>query len=308
QEQLFSMHVGADALLDPTMRLTGTARDSVEWNSLPPTFYYESLFRQKPEANVLATLRLFNNVTREPMILSEHLNAIKTMAILTYGIWRWRLLGKGSSDVLSRNGGTVDVFTTFINNTLQWLTAKEDEKQVHVRPVKQIFTPNENVEFVGQAYDAKLSPVDNATVDVKITNGQTSYSLSLMPNGNGQYLGALSGLAQGDYTYQGKVTLGDKTLGEENGKFSVTDEGIEFQNTRMDAGLLRAVALKTGAKFAMPEQAAGLFDSVAAKKSFVPLNIEHKKEFELWTNVWMLSAALVCLCVEWFLRKRSGLL
>ena len=112
-------------------------------------------------------MRLFNTTTREPLILSERLNAMKSLAVLASGIWRWRLQGKGSADAIGHGSAAqitpaVDVYSTFITNAVEWLTAKNDERQTHIRPVKDIFSPREDAAFTAQVLDEKFSPIEDA--------------------------------------------------------------------------------------------------------------------------------------------------
>jgi len=77
---------------------------------------------------------------------------------------------------------------------------------------------------------------------------------------------------------------------------------------RMNATLLRSLAAQTGGMFATTQDAARLIDSLIANPRIAPATTVHASEIELWTNAWMLGAALALFCAEWFLRKRAGLL
>ena len=48
-------------------------------------------------------------------------------------------------------------------------------------------------------------------------------------------------------------------------------------------------------------------DLVKKLKSFSPRTITQKSEFALWNLPWMLAAAIFFFAVEWFVRKRSGM-
>lgn len=305
-EQTMSIVVPPDALADPVMRVLGDVHDSAAWHSLPPTTYLESGFKAKAGSVSLATMKLFNTVTHQPVILSQHLNRLRSIAVLTAGTWKWRLLGKGIAD--ATNSATPDVYTYFMSNAVQWLTSADADKPVRIQPVKSVFTPVEEIDIAGEVMDEKFSPVDDATVEATVTGASGTFNITLAPRGNGRYYGAVSKLPEGDYTVNGTARISSKALGTDNAKFTVADMGAEFQDLRMDAQLMRALAAQTGGQFATSQDAARLLDSVFANPRVAPATVVNTSEIELWTNVWLLAAALAAFCVEWFIRKQKGLL
>lgn len=305
-EQLVGISVPPDALADPVMRVQGDVRDSAAWHALPPSMYVESGFRAKPGSTVLATMRVFGTTSHQPVILSQHLNRSRALAVLSSGTWRWRLLGKGLADATGSQ--QPDVYTAFFTNVVQWLTAAESDKPVRIQPVKQVFTPGEEIQLAGEVMDAKFAPVDDATVEATVSGAAGTFAITLAPKGNGRYQGSLSRLPEGDYTLTGAARVRENPLGTDAGKFTVADLGAEFQDVKMNATLLRSIATHTGGVFASSGDARRLLDSLFANPRVAAATTVHSSEVELWTNVWMLAASLAAFCVEWFLRKRKGLL
>ncbi|HEX9971660.1 MAG TPA: hypothetical protein VGD14_06280, partial [bacterium] len=74
--------------------------------------------------------------------------------------------------------------------------------------------------------------------------------------------------------------------------------------TRMDETLLQQLALKTGGIFYTENNYANL-DSVL---NFPSRKIVESREFELWNRIILLIAVIIFLSIEWFIRKRSGML
>jgi hypothetical protein len=271
------------------------------WNKLPPIYKSQSTFHAKPEAVVLGFPRMQGVLLNEPMMLTRNLNRQKSMAILGYGLWRWRLMTQGTPE-------TEQLLGIFLGNSIQWLTTREDNKPVRIVTTKESFTRGEPVEFVGMVYDAAARPIDNAQVRVTAKTGEREFSAILRPIGNGRYEGSIDGLEEGEYAYRGTATSDNQSLGDDAGRFSVGELNLEFQDTRMNASLLRELAHRTGGRFYLPGDLSSLKNDLASSAALAPRESIHTSTFELWNWRYSLAVIVLLLGIEWFLRKRSGML
>jgi hypothetical protein len=126
--------------------------------------------------------------------------------------------------------------------------------------------------------------------------------------GNGRYEGRIDGLPEGDYVFEARATDGQAELGTDAGRFAVGGMNVEFQDTRMNRAVLQEMATATGGAFFT----VGNFDSavaaVRALPTFVPSPVQDDRRFDLWTLPALLGAIIALLSVEWYLRKRLGML
>jgi hypothetical protein len=83
---------------------------------------------------------------------------------------------------------------------------------------------------------------------------------------------------------------------------------VEFLTTQMNAPLLRAVAARSGGLFLAPGEISRLSDSLAAKGFFIPRKTTDGTEIPLRAWPYMVAAIVALLGVEWFIRKRSGMM
>ncbi len=203
---------------------------------------------------------------------------------------------------------TAQVYPSFVVNGIKWLTTVEDTRPVKVTTTKESFSQGEPVQFVGQVYDASARPVDDAQLRVAARSGSTVLEADLRPIGNGRYEGVLEGAGQGDYTFSATATLNGAALGEDKGRFSVGDLNLEFQDTRMNAELLRQLADRSGGRYLEPNQINDLDAALTSQSSFAPNVQQQQREIELWNWRTVLLILILLLAVEWFLRKRSGML
>lgn len=289
----------------PLLRITGSEDDIKQWNSLPPLFRTETFVRVKPESEVLATMKINNTSLGEPLILKRQFQNSKSVAILGYGLHRWKLYGYAAE--IAKGRQAEDLLNVFVNNTVRWLSISEQIKPVKVRTSRKFYNENEAIEFFAEVYDAAFNPIDNAIVKVKLT-GADKREFTLSPTGNGNYYATIAGLRSGDYTFEAEGFLKDKALGTDNGRFSIGELSIEYMNLRMNYPLLKKIAEITGGKFYFPEQAASLIDDIKNNKSFRESSVRKRDDIVLWNQPYILLAVILLLSTEWFIRKRSGML
>jgi hypothetical protein len=277
------------------------AEDLSPWNKLPPIFKTETSFAARPEATVLGYSRVQGVLLKEPLMLTRNVNRQKSLIVLGYGLWRWRLMTQGTPE-------TERLLSTFLVNGVKWLTTREDSKPVMVTTTKESYTQGEPVEFVGQVYDASAQPVDNAQLRVMVREGGREFPAVLRSIGSGRYEGSIDGLSEGDYTFKALAVTDGQQLGEDNGRFAVGGLNLEFQDTRMNSSLLRQIAARTGGRYYSPDDFSTLVDDITTKPSFTPRKTLRATAFELWNWQYSLAVLILLFGAEWFIRKRSGML
>ncbi len=271
------------------------------WRDLPPLFRTESSFKARAGARTLATMRISNVAFDEPVLIARSLRRSKTLAFTAYGLWRWQL----AHEVL--DGRLPDIL---VSNGIRWLTAREDEKKVRIRPLKEFFDNGEAAVITAQVYNESYEPLEDAEVMVKISGSAADLErdLVLSPIGAGRYVASLEGLGEGDYTFTGAARREGNELGRDEGRFTVGEPAAEFLETRMNNVLLRQIAARTGGRFFHAADITGLQDAVSAAPDFIAAERENKRDIQLWNLAWLLAAAVLLFAVEWYLRKQSGMI
>ena len=269
------------------------------WNNLPPVFQASYNFDAKPGAEIISNIKVNNIVLNEPLILSRAFGGKRAIAVLAGEIWRWKLQTalKG-----------INLFDRFISNSVRWLNTPAEERKFNVKTSRKIYSVGENIQFSAQVYDESLNPVSNADVKLNIRSGDKKIQLDLQPLGNGLYEGSVQINKKGDYRFTGSATSDGKVLGKSSGTFNVGDLDIEMVNPRMDYEFLTLLAKETNGKF---------FDANNYKNIFPGINSVNEKsvreqlvtsEVDLWSNNWLMIIAILLFSLEWFLRKRAGML
>ncbi|MBI5324082.1 MAG: hypothetical protein HZB41_02170 [Ignavibacteriae bacterium] len=307
QEFLAIPDVKPEYASNPLLRVTGKDSDIDLWNQLPPVFRTETFVKVKPESEIVSGLKVNNAPLKEPLILTRAFGNKKSVAFLCYGLFRWKLLGY-ASELSKGRTGTPDLLDIIIENSRKWLSTPQDNKQVIIRTTKKLYTNNETVEFLGQIYDAANTPIENANVLVKVSGGNQERDLTLTSIGNGRYSGKLDGLSESDYYFSGTAINNGNKIGSDKGRFNVGQIALEFQDLRMNSSLLRTISDRTGGKFYLPENAKSFLKDLENLKNFKPKSVTIRNESALWNLPLFLIISILCFGIEWFLRKRAGML
>ncbi len=288
------------AKTNPLIILDGKA-EALDWEKLPPIYKTQANFRTKPESEILASVSIQNIVFPEPLIAIRTIAHQRSLGITGYGVWRWRLMAQG--DVKTEN-----LFPAFVTNAIRWLTTNEDEKRVRIVPVKESFTTGEPAQFTAQVYNELLRPVDDAELVLELTRGNEKTPLVMTSVGNGLYEGSATGLAEGDYTFVGKAAVNGAPVGEDKGRFTVGQLNVEFLETKQNKPLLEQMAYRTGGKYYPLSEGDSVIGDIRQNVHLTTKDLVHSAEIELWNWRYLAAFIVALFAVEWFLRKRMGML
>lgn len=271
------------------------------WSKLPPIFQSRINYRIKPGSEVLSQISINNTPIKRPLIITRKITTSRSISILASGIWRWKLLASSNN---------INFFDKFVSNCVKWLNASDKEKKVIIKPVKKLFSLNEDVEFTAQVYDESFNPVSNADVSLTATNKdkKSTVNINLNSKGNGLYEGIFQTANSGDYVYTGKAVLNNKLLGKVSGKFNIGETNVELINTNLNSELLKSLSHNSKGKYFTFNEKDKLIDLL---KSISKNNTKEKietSEISLWSNEWILIIIVLLFSVEWFVRRRLSMM
>lgn len=271
------------------------------WTALPPLTVTDVSWQPAPDATVLATATIRNVALDDPLVVLRRRSGSRSLAILAYGAWRWNNLPASLE--------TYDaVWPGLAGNLVQWLVAPEDDRPVRVRPAQSAFEGGERVEFYGQVYDESAQPVSGATVDIDVrTPDGTVLPFAMRSIGSGRYRAEAGALPEGTYSYTVSASRDDEQLGQDQGTFSVGALALEFRDTRADAALMRQIALRSGGQTGFADEVTRVSSDIASSGEMAARTRLEASSVRLWHRSPFLAVVLILLTVEWFLRKRRGL-
>jgi hypothetical protein len=109
----------------------------------------------------------------------------------------------------------------------------------------------------------------------------------------------------GDYAIEVTATEKGQPLGAARGRFIVFQQDLELDNASADAATLESLAAMTGGRSLAPEQLPELIQSLTKNTQDLEVQQETKKTF--WDTWTFFLTVVGLLTVEWYIRKRLGL-
>ncbi|MFZ5517375.1 MAG: hypothetical protein ACOY90_12090 [Candidatus Zhuqueibacterota bacterium] len=304
---------GADVFVLPQLTPRGTShpvtrideetiQNQQKWQEMPPIYLAQRNIIPRPGSDILLQTDIEQSMLRNvnkplPLLIAMKTTAHKSLAFLGHGIWRWDFLMWG----IGKNN---EMFARLVNNSIRWLITREDSKPVRIRPDEEIYRNGQKVTFTGEVYYEDYRPLDGAELKLKVISGQKTFEITLAGQGDGKYEGALPALEGGEYRFEGAATFRGRDLGADSGQFSVESFNLEFLQTRMNRPLLQQIADRSGGAYVTEENLAAL-DSLL---NFPPRFHTETREWELWNKLLLLIIVVLLLSVEWFIRKKNGML
>ncbi|MBX3439015.1 MAG: hypothetical protein KF861_16105 [Planctomycetaceae bacterium] len=204
----------------------------------------------------------------------------------------------------------------FWGQLLRWLTATERSagtQTVRIMTDRNRYDHGDRVDVTVRLIEPDGTPVVDAEVDVSAFLGEKQtkqVALTADEKVPGRYLGAFTGLAPGGYRIAPTggqvdrlVQLSSDSNAAETRITIASSESPELVNTQCNQALLRQIAEVTGGQV-VPPTAIGELLTLSAT---APEVIERIEREPLWNRWSLLGAAFACLCTEWILRKRLGL-
>ena len=275
------------------MRLSA-GDNAAAWSQLPPLVGANRFTGLKPTANVLA-----ESPQGQPLLVAGDYGNGRVLAFAGDSTWRWWMQGHQTDH------------KRFWRQVILWLAHKDEatEGAVRIKLAQRRYMPGSRVDFSVTAETAEGEPIPDAhfTAQVVAPDGKrTDVRLRQDVQTNGQMSGTFAETqGAGDYTIvvEAKRTL--EPIGTAKARFLVFEQDLELNNPAADVGALESLAAMTNGKAVAPEQLPKVLDEIKAGTK--ELEVETQTKDTLWDN-WNFFWCLVTLLVlEWFLRKKWGL-
>ena len=276
-------------------------RDGSLWRRLPPISLSETQWEAAAGATVLATAEIRGVSLPDPVLAVMRRGRVKTAALIAHGIWHWTLVPEDLEPESAR-------FAQLLGNLVQWLYAADDDRLVRVAPIESSFAEGETVLFRGEVYDEALRPLSDASLTLRLTSpGGQVFPYEMQPQGNGRFVIDLGALPAGSYTFDATAEFENAEVGVDRGAFSIGRRTLEYRQTRADFDLMRQIASRSGGTMVSSADVSGLGEAIRAASTFRPVSETSISQIRLWQRVPFLALVLLLLTVEWFFRKRWGM-
>jgi len=273
------------------MLLAPAEQNAAAWEKLPPLDGANRFSGIKQGAGILA-----ETSDAKPLLVAQEFGAGRVLAFAGDSTWHWVM------------GGQEAAHKRFWRQIVLWLARKDDATSgsVWVNLDQRRFAPGGRVEFTAGAKTAEGTRVPDARIEAVVIRPDGSKVPVRMRTEGEETSGTFTeGLTAGDYTLQVTATAGTQPLGEARARFLVYEQDLELDNPAADRGALEGLAAMTGGKTIAPEQLPQLIDHI--KKQLHDLDVETQIKKTLWDNWPFFLLFVSVIGLEWFLRKKWGL-
>ena len=197
----------------------------------------------------------------------------------------------------------------FWQQMIFWLAHKENDtdQPVWVQVEPRTFNAAAIVPLRFGARDEQGKPIDDARFQVQVL-APGARQIELTPRRDiDAFSSRFSETAEaGDYWVEVKASRGGQSVGlPARARFLVDARDLELDDPAADPGLMEQIAqLSGGARFA-PEQFGEAIEQLSAEPAITGLT--QATVIDLWDNWYVLGLFVALVSLEWFLRKRLGL-
>jgi uncharacterized membrane protein len=276
------------------LRLDTPSQNQERWEALASLEGANKLRRKNDLVEVLA-----ETPEGVPLLFANEVGRARVMAFAADTTYQWVLAGQG------------EAHQRFWRQVILWLSRKEmDEDQpVWVRVEPRNFAPGTPVGLTFGARTLEGEPLPDAKFDVEVLKpGGARQPLAPRRSGTENTADFTDSNTPGDHWARVSATHNNRLLGFDAWtRFIIDSRDLEMDNPAADLALLEEIAALTGGTSMPPEQFTSFLERLLAGDGLRKLEVTHLNRITLWDNWPFLLVFVGVMSVEWFLRKRRGL-
>ncbi len=293
----------ASGKVHPITRLLPDPKANEEaWAKMPPLADLNQVRGARGETLLSASGD--GAATGSPLLTIGRFGKGRTLALMTDDVWRWNFIAVGNRE-------TPQNHLKLIRQAVRWLAQEPAFEQVQIRPIPTS-RPGEKVAIKLRVLKDDFTPTAQASVQLRVfgPEGEPSLVSATADSEEGEYTGEYTPTKEGSYRVEAEANLAGKTLGRDKTSFSVAFPYGESDDGRPRTDLLKQIAEAShGEFFSINDWNDKALNKIAAKlESHAPSQIVEQRQTRLWSTLWPFSIILALLSVEWWMRRKWGLI
>lgn len=273
---------------------------------------WEDIINDYPALNIPFSSE-YKAIGQSKILIYQYLNGIKMNYPLVYftqkqeykfgvflgeGVWRWKM------SEFNRYGNA-NVFKKLFQKTAQLLKVIESKERLKISFPKSI-QENQPFSVYGELYNSNLELNNLEKLSLDIISDKGAVFQKIMKPIDQHYELSINSLEIGSYSYASSVTIDGETFKNE-GVFKVNKSQKELLVQQANHDLLKVLSKNSNGIFVYPNQ------FYLLRNQF--LNTIHRKSIyhdestlrDLIHWKWLIIILIIPF-VEWFIRKRSGMI
>jgi uncharacterized membrane protein len=265
------------------------------WKKLPGFSWNAAVQTAAPGADVLAVhAGIRSESGRMPLIAVRSYGQGNVLFMGIDSAWKWR---KGVEDKYHYR---------FWGQVVRWMAHKRhlaDKNGIRCFYVPESPEEGNTVSLFASVYDSLNQAVEDADVQVEVSNGQKDFSFNMIPQKGkwGVYKGSFIADKNGEYNL--KISS-DKNNSEMQMQIKVGRIQKERIGRPVNMKILQDLSAITAGEVILPEN----IHKVLTKISSLPKRNEIEHRIQLWAAWWWGAIILLLLTLFWITRKIFGLL
>jgi len=268
---------------------------------LPPLRTMFADYRLSPVQQVLGYSRYQGEQIDIPYLVIEETGNRRSLVINAFDWYRYFQSKDENIRAFSKN---------LFNNLFSWISAAPGDSRLEINTISSSFTDTEEVLFRATLYNESDLPENNGLVSVKISSEETENgdkSFTMKNSGEGTYTLNAGSFPPGRYNYEAVATIGERTIDNQSGGFSISNSTREFLNTKRDDQRLRQIADVTGGKFLAESPYQTFIADLNEKNLIRPVEKELTEFMYLYQFYFWFFVIITSLSAEWMLRRSISL-
>ena len=293
----FKLQLTTEGKTEPLMKLADTSTENLQrWDKMPKFIGYSKVKRAKAGATILAEHPSDGNEFGKRILIATHnYNVGRVMVFAANNSAPWQMGLPHEDDSNER----------FWRQTAKWLTTAP-KSSLKLDIAKTEYTLKEPVVIEVTAMDKAFALTNKAkvrTIIVDKTGTRKELQLEQVLGTDGLYTTRFIPGEYGEYTVTAMGTLNSEDLGKQQAIFEVKPSYAEFSDAALNVPMLTTLANMSGGKYYPVEEANQLVNQIALVESAT----SEITDVDIWDLPLIFGLILMLLGLEWFLRKRAGL-
>jgi uncharacterized membrane protein len=239
-----------------------------------------------------------------PLLAIGRFGKGRTLALMSDDAWRWNFIAAGNRESPQNH-------LKLVRQMVRWLAQEPSFEQVQLRTVAAA-RPGEKLAIKLRVLKDDFLPTSQASVQLRVIGpeGEPSLVAASADAEEGEYTGEYTPAREGIYRVEAEASLAGKPLGKDRTSFSVAYGYGETEDGLPRADLLKQLAaMSQGEFFSLSDWNEKSLEKIAVKiESHAPAQITEQRQTRLWSTLWPFSLILALLSVEWWMRRKWGLI
>jgi uncharacterized membrane protein len=287
----------------PVTRLLPNSRSNEEtWGKMPPLTGYNQVRAARGETLVTGSGDGTGGAL--PLLTVGRFGKGRTLALMSDEAWRWNFIAAGNRD-------TPQNHLKLIRQSVRWLAHEPSFEQVQIRPIP-LMKPGEKTGIKLRVLNDDFTPARQAAVQLRVfgPDGEPVIISAAAGSEEGEFIGEYTPVKEGAYRVEAEATAAGRLLGKDRAGFSVAYPFGENEDGKPRLELLKQIAeTSQGEYFSIADWNEKSLEAIAARlEKHAPSSITEQRQTKLWSTLWPFAIVLVLLSVEWWMRRKWGMI